>query len=260
MTLSTHISAAVRACDLLGELADQHAWGVVTGDTRFPDVHDANRALVVGDLTPSLTDVMTALTSMRARTGVSFEQLEVVDVAVHASLHDELTAEFGPGQRFVVMRAEHEPSLDDRYGSFSIHDSPAPDEGFWLDVKRAALHGVAIPESVVRQIARRDLVTHFPHGRRLFVARDGEAALAAVATVHAFGAAALVDDVATLPHQRRRGAATAAVRGLVKDARNRQPSAELFLFAAENGDARRVYERLGFRVNAVSAQFHREGT
>ena len=258
MSLGTHISAALRACDSLGELCDEHAWGTVTGDTRFPDVRDANRALVVGDVTASLDDVMTALTSMRTRTGVTFEQLEVVDVEAQASLHDELTAEFGPGQRFVVMRAEREPNLDDRYRSFAVQDSPAPDEGFWLEVKRAALHGAAIPESVMRQLARRDLITHFPYGRRLFVARDGDAVVAAVATVHAFGAAALVDDVATLPHQRRRGAATAAVRGLVEDVRNRQPSAELFLFASEHGEAQRVYERLGFRVIAVSVQFHRD--
>jgi ribosomal protein S18 acetylase RimI-like enzyme len=258
VTVSTHISAALRACDSLGELCDEHAWGTVTGDTRFPDVHDANRALVVGDLMPSLTDVMTALTLMRTRTGVSFEQLEVVDVDAHATLHDELTAEFGPGQRFVVMRAEQEPSLDERYASFAVHESPAPDEPFWLKVKRAALHGVAIPEGVIDQITRRDLVVHFAHGRRLFVARR-DATLAAVASVHAFGAAALVDDVATLPEQRRRGAATAAVRALVEDARKQQQS-EIFLFAAEHSDAQRVYERLGFRVIAVAAQFHREGS
>jgi ribosomal protein S18 acetylase RimI-like enzyme len=256
VTISRHISEALRACDSLGELCDEHAWGTVTGDTRFPDVHDANRALVVGDVTPSLDDVMTALTSVRTRTGVSFEQLEVVDVDAHARLHDELTVEFGPGQRFVGMRAEQEPSLDDRYGSFSVQESPAPDEAFWLEVKRAALHGVAIPEGVMRQITRRDVAVHFSQGRRLFVARL-DAAVAAVASVHAFGAAALVDDVATLPEQRRRGAATAAVRALLEDARKQQ-QAELFLFAAEHSDAQRVYKRLGFRVIAVSTQFHRE--
>jgi ribosomal protein S18 acetylase RimI-like enzyme len=256
VTISTHISAALRACDSLGELCDEHPWGTVTGDTRFPDVHDANRVLVVGSVTPSLADVMTALTSVRTRTGVSFEQVEVVDVDAHATLRDELTAEFGPGKRFVVMRAEEEPSLDDRYGSFAVHESPAPDEAFWLEVKRAALHGVAIPEGVIRQITRRDLAVHFSHGRRLFVARL-DATVAAVASVHAFGPAALVDDVATLPEQRRRGAATAAVSALLEDAR-KQEQKELFLFAAEHGDAQRVYERLGFRVIAVSAQFHRE--
>jgi GNAT superfamily N-acetyltransferase len=256
VTVSTHISAALRACDSLGELCDEHAWGTVTGDTRFPDVHDANRALVVGDVTASLDDVMTALTSVRTRTGVGFEQLEVVDVDAHARLHDELTAEFGPGQRFVVMRAEHEPNLDDRYRSFVVHESPAPDEAFWLEVKRAALHGVDIPEGVIRQITHRDLVVHYSHGRRLFVARL-DATVAAVAAVHAFGAAALVDDVATLLERRRRGAATAAVRALVEDARRQQQN-ELFLFAAEHSEAQRVYERLGFRVIAVSAQFHRE--
>jgi GNAT superfamily N-acetyltransferase len=256
VTVSAHISAALRAGDSLGELCDEHAWGTVAGDPRYPDVHDANRALVVGDVTPSLDDVMTALTSVRARSGCSFEQLEVVDVDAHATLYDELTVEFGPGQRFAVMRAEQEPSLDDRYLSFAVHESPPPDEAFWLEVKRAALHGVAIPEGVIRQITRRALDVHFSRGRRLFVARL-DATVAAVASVHAFGAAALVDDVATLPEQRRRGAATAAVHALVEDAREQQQN-ELFLFAAEHGDGQRVYERLGFRVIAVSAQFHRE--
>jgi ribosomal protein S18 acetylase RimI-like enzyme len=256
VTVSAYISAALRACDSLGELCQEYAWGTVAGDTRFPDVHDANRALVVGDLTPSLGDVMASVTALRARTGVSFEQVEIVDIVAHATLHDEMTAEFGPGQRFVVMRAEQAPSLDDRYASVSVEESPAPDEDFWLAIKRAALHGVTIPDAVVRQLTQRDLIVHFPRGRRLFVARrDGSAA--AVAAVHAFGPAALVDDVATLPQQRRRGAATAAMRGLMEDARNRQAS-ELFLFAAEHGDAQRIYERLGFRVIAVSAQFHRD--
>jgi ribosomal protein S18 acetylase RimI-like enzyme len=256
VSVGAHISAALRVCDSLGELCQEYAWGSVAGDTRFPDVHDANRALVVGVLTPPLSDVMAAVSAMRTRTGVSFEQVEVVDIVAHATLHEEMTAEFGRGQRFVVMRAEQAPSLDDRYASFSVEESPAPDEDFWLEIKRAALHGVTIPEAVVRQLTQRDLIVHFHHGRRLFVARS-DGSVAAVAAMHTFGSAALVDDVATLPQQRRRGAATAAVRGLMEEAQNRQAS-ELFLFAAEHGDAQRIYERLGFRVIAVSAQFHRD--
>jgi len=256
VTVSAPIRAALRACDSLGELCDEHAWGTVSGDTRFPDVHDANRALVVGDVTPSLNAVMAALSAMRTHTGVSFEQVELVDVVAHTALHDEMTAEFGPGQRFVMMRAEQASSLDDRYRSFVVEESSAPDGDFWLEIKRAALHGVDIPDDVVRQITRRSLVVHFSRGRRLFIARS-DASVAAVATVHAFGSAALVDDVATLPQQRRRGAATAALRGLMNAARAQQGS-ELFLFTAEHGDAQRIYERLGFRVVAVSAQFHRD--
>jgi GNAT superfamily N-acetyltransferase len=236
----------------------RYPWGTVVADDRYPDVFDANRAMVVGGVTPSMDAVISALDASRRRSDARYQQIELVDVEAHAPLYTEVLSWMGPAERFAVMVAGEACVATAQDGGATVVERRPPDETAWLDAKRSVVEDDSeIPEVALRQMIRRDVAVFFPAGRRLFeVRRDGETA--GMATLLSLRRVGLVDDVATAPRHRRLGIAAALIGRIVGESRAAGDVA-LMLFTAEQGNARRVYERLGFSVVAASAQFHRPG-
>ena len=93
-------------------------------------------------------------------------------------------------------------------------------------------------------------------GMRLFTAvRGGE--VAAYASLLSLGGVGLIDSVATLPDHRRRGLATSLVAAVIA-ASSAAGNQATCLFTGEGSDPQRMYNRLGMRMVARVAQFHRE--
>lgn len=236
----------------------RHPWGTVVADERYPDVFDANRAMVVGGVTPSVDEVIRALDEARRRSGARYQQIELVDVEAHAPLYTEMLSSMGPAQRFAVMVAGEGCVATAQDGGATVVERDPPDETAWLDAKRSVVEDHSeIPEVALRQMICRDVSVFFPAGRRVFeVLRHGETA--GMATLLSLQRVGLIDDVATASRHRRQGIATALIGRIMGESRAAGDVA-LMLFTAEQGNARRLYERLGFSVVAASAQFHRPG-
>ena len=246
--------------EALGERCVRFRWGVVTADSRFPDVHDANHALVLGENTPKSEEVLEALRDVHAHLRTAFEQVEVVDVQTHASLCDALQRHFGEPRGFALMLADAESRVQP---SAEVVELPPPDEPAWLALRRAAheetvsgrAHTALIPDDVLRQLARRTLVVFFPAGRRLFAVTQAGRSVSA-ATMQCIADVGLIDDVVTTPECRRRGYATAVVSAALNTALG-AGARHVILFTDERGAARQMYERIGFTEIARSAQFHK---
>lgn len=235
-----------RALD--GLFADVHGtpWGAVITDGRFPSVWDANYARV-DTATPGLgaAEVERALLPELERVGS--RTLHVVSLLPESTTR--LLTEFsGRGFRLgweVVMELRSGiPAL----GRVQAEELQGGRE-LWGAVRTTlGLFGSArSSDAVIDQLQRIERDVLAPGGKRWFGIRDANGAVASVAALMMLDGVAYIDNVATLPHARGRGLATAVTGHVATVAREAGAEVTCLLMDPDQPSISRLYGRLGFR-------------
>lgn len=251
-------------------------WGAVVSDARFPKIYDANHANIL-EPGPSVTlaDVREPLRRRVRELRLTYEHVEVADLDAPCPATDELVAMHrGPLQPDVVMVYEGPLAHAARGargegGAVGLDDGevrvrPAgPDDPWFTEFQQACFLAYAegqegiptlvVDEDVARQLAERGRIVEIPAGQRFFVGMVDEEPAGTTALVSLEGVGYL-DNVVTLTRHRRHGVATATVTAAVR-ASLAHGDTTTFLLTDENGPARSLYERLGFRVVGRSTAF-----
>ncbi len=229
----------------LNQRCRRTAWGAVVSDPRFPLVWDANHAAILEDVDGlSGEEIRGVLHPALRDAGAPFEHLEFWEPAETPALRD-LRRE---GNR-------RDPDLDLVFhgaapaapsSAFEIREIDDPDDRFldWYRDSRVEFGGDLSGE-VLDQLLGRDLIVFLPAGLRWFVAYAGGAPAGFTSLISLAGIGYL-DGVITMPAFRRKGVATATVTAAIRASLG-QGDAFVHLLAEERGQARRLYERLGFR-------------
>jgi ribosomal protein S18 acetylase RimI-like enzyme len=239
----------------LGLRTARTSWGAVATDQRYPLVWDANNATV---LEPAKGLTAAAIRAdlgpaLRAA-GAPYEHVEFWDTSAGGPALEEYRR---TGQRpdpDVVMVLDR---LAPPGGEAGVQTLEArPDRSFW-DWYRESLRefGTAQSEDLLDQMSGRAAEVFVPAGLRFYVGlldgqRVGYASLLSLERV------GYLDNVVTMPSFRRRGVASATVRAAVL-ASLAGGDRHVFLLAEKDGEPQRLYERLGFRVQAAIESFTR---
>jgi GNAT superfamily N-acetyltransferase len=119
--------------------------------------------------------------------------------------------------------------------AWMLLESPAPDGATfpWATTREAALRFAAHEETVAAL-----------RGSRALIARDDDGTPIGFASFSAHGGAAEIEQAYVTPSRRGHGTGGA----LVSAAARRSGAAETWILADDEGDSKRLYERLGFRT------------
>ncbi|MDQ6692696.1 MAG: GNAT family N-acetyltransferase [Candidatus Dormibacteraeota bacterium] len=235
-----------------------YRWGTVNRNASFANIYDANRAWVFDDVTPSLSELRTAMEQAQHIAPVDFTQVEVVDTIVRGGLMAELSAWLGPPSATFALMVSSETGASgpaSRPKAIVVAERPFPVRERWLELLLAGhAQDDGIPLRVVGEMATRDIGVLALAGMRLFTATLGAETIG-YATLWSRMDVGLIDNVATLPAFRRRGVATAVVTAALAASREAGDGLTC-LFTREESSAQRLYEDLGMRSVARVAQFH----
>lgn len=235
-----------RALD--GLFADVHPtpWGAVVTDGRFPSVWDANYARVeAASPGPVAAEVERALVPELRRVGSSTVHVVSLDPASTTRLLSELSTRGHRLEWEVVMETGSSTAGDSRV---AVEEVP-PGPELWDAVRETlGLFGTsrAAPD-VVDQLQRIERDVLAPGGKRWFGARGEDGRLASIAALMVLDGVAYVDNVATLPHARGRGLASAVTSHLVREALTAGAITTCLLADPDRPEVIRLYEGLGFR-------------
>lgn len=239
----THLEPLLRfwrAHDALFERVEPTEWGAVVSDARFPIIREPNYARVEDAEPVGLAEIEDRLVPAMRRTGspaahvVVFHPEEQTDVIAEASTRGERIA------WDLVMQIRSASGS----GPDHVREVANPGEDFWqIHRASAALFDIE-GEETLDQLQAMERTVMVPGGRRWFVAQE-DGAPVALGALMVLGGTGFVDHVVTFPHARRRGHGAALTRRLVFEAS--QAGAErTTLLADPEGDAVRIYERIGF--------------
>ena len=228
-----------RAQDAVFERVETAWWGAVVSDARFPALQEPNYARVETRQPVALPEIEDGLLPAMRESGctrahvVIFHPEDQTDLIAAASTR---------GDRIVwdLVMVRSGPDAGPRHGE----EVSELDEAFWgVHRDSARLFDVSDEETLDQlQALERDVLV--PAGRRWFwVTDDGRAV--ALGALLVLERTAFVDHVVTFPAARRRGHAEALTRRLVAEA-SAMGAARTYLLADPEGDAVRVYERVGF--------------
>jgi ribosomal protein S18 acetylase RimI-like enzyme len=229
-----------RAHDALFERVEPAPWGAVVSDARFPVIREPNYARVEAIRPVGLAEIEGRLLPAMRRTGSPSAHV----VVFHPEDQTDLVAEASTrGERItwdLVMRIG---GLGDP-GPDHVEEVAGPDAGFWrIHRASAALFDIE-GEVTLDQLQAMEQAVMVPAGRRWFVAVD-EGRSVALAALMVLDGTAFVDHVVTFPQARRKGHAAALTRRVVFEAA--AASAEgTYLLADPEGEAVRIYDRIGF--------------
>jgi ribosomal protein S18 acetylase RimI-like enzyme len=243
------------ACEL-GERVIRTPWGLVSTDSRYPIIYDANNASVLEPgQQPTLEDIRSVLHPALLEAGATQEHIEFWESTGRSPAQLELRKEGGRPQWDAVMVFEG-PLAAAPASDVVVREITEPDEELWSWYSATRVEfGEANTPDVLDQLLARDRTVFHPAGLRWFIAfLDGE--MGGVATLLSLESVGYVDGVVTLPAFRKRGVASATVARAVRasdDAGNRS----LFLLTDDGSDAQRLYERLGFRTASTIETFSR---
>jgi ribosomal protein S18 acetylase RimI-like enzyme len=241
-------------------------WGFVTVDPLFPLVRDANNATVlepVSDL--GYEDIAAALLWELRTAGVEFEHIEFWETSAANRALEEMRR-WGSRMRpdLVMVSAPDHSQNETQFVSGSAHrsaevdvrDMDRPDESFWPWF-RSSLNefGVELTDDVLDQMVARTREVFVPAGMRWFVAFIG-GDLAGYTSYLSLRGVGYIDYVLTMPAFRGRGVAMATVSHALQASRA-GGDRSLFLLTEDGNPAQRLYERLGFSVEAKVESFTR---
>lgn len=230
-----------RAQDALFEAVHPTPWGAVVTDRRYPAIQESNYARVETEHPVPIAAIEDALLPALERSGCGREHVVVfhpddqTDLLVEASTRGERLA----WDLVMVHRGAVEHASDD-----PVEEVLEPDDAF-LHTYRASLELFDLHDPVMHdQLAAIERDVLLPAGHRWFVVPEpaGPAALAALLMLEGI---AFLDVVATFPHARRRGYATALTRRILVEAAA-AGAERTYLLAEPRGIAARLYRRLGF--------------
>jgi ribosomal protein S18 acetylase RimI-like enzyme len=229
-----------RAQDDLFERTEARWWGAVVSDARFPAIQEPNYARVetrqpvrLEEIEGSLLPAMRASGSERSHV-VVFHPEDQTDLIAAASTRGERIV-----WDLVMVAAGREVEPMGEVEEVSAFDGP-----FWSDHRDSArLFDISDADTLDQlQTMERDVL--IPAGRRWFSVIDGgrRVALAALLVLERTG---FVDHVVTFPYARRRGHAEMLTRRCVSEA-TEMGADRVYLLAEPDGDAVRIYDRIGF--------------
>jgi ribosomal protein S18 acetylase RimI-like enzyme len=236
------MAALWRRLDERFERVEPQPWGAVVTDARYPVVWDVNYARVEAD------DPRVGLDTVREALEPALERVGALHRHVVVFHPERLTgliaAASSAGARLtwdLVMTLETPPSA----GEAAAAVEEAEPDGTLLEAVRRSLHefDVTDPE-VADQLMSIEREVMLPAGKRWFRVGSpgGEAALGSLMLVEDV---ALVDHIVTMPYARRRGYADAMVRRIATES-FAAGARTVVLMTDPGGDARRIYERIGF--------------
>lgn len=225
--------------DLFGRTESQW-WGAVVSDARFPAIQEPNYARVETRQPVRLEEIEgPLLPAMRAAGGsrshvVVFHPEDQTELVAAASTRGERVA-----WDLVMATAGRDVEPPPHVEEITAFDDP-----FWaLHRDSARLFDVTEDDTLDQlQALERDVL--IPGGRRWFAVHDGDRPVA-LAALLVFERTGFVDHVVTFPSARRRGHAEALTRRVVAEARA-MGAERTFLLADPEGDAVRIYGRVGF--------------
>ncbi|HYV02810.1 MAG TPA: GNAT family N-acetyltransferase [Actinomycetota bacterium] len=240
----------------LGQRTARTPWGAVTTDRRYPLVWDANNATVLEPAKGLTAAAIRAdLAPALHAAGAPFEHVEFWDISAGGPALEEYRRSGQRPDPDMVMVLDR-LALPGRGGSVQTLEVARPDRSFW-DWYRESLHefGTAKSEDLLDQMTDRTAQVFVPAGLRFYVGLlDGQrVGYASLLSLEGVG---YLDHVVTMPSLRRRGVATATVTAAVQASLS-GGDRHLFLLAERDGEPQRLYERLGFRVQAAVESFTR---
>jgi ribosomal protein S18 acetylase RimI-like enzyme len=228
-------------------------WGMVFSDPRFPLLYDANHAAVLEEIPGlGLEEVRADLLPALREAGAPHEQIEFW--ASHGSPAVGHMREVVGDTRDVVMVFAGQPA--DVGSGVHVAEVVEPNADFlaWYRESRSDFgERRELGPAVMEQMYRRDIEVFLPRGLRFFVGFvDGQ--MAGQATLLGIDGVGYLDSVVTRPEFRRRGVATATVLRAVQAGIERGDDL-VHLLAVKDSGPQRLYERLGFRVEADVVSF-----
>ena len=261
MPLPDPIRAFLYAYEALGETCVRTPWGLVTSDARYPDIYDANKAMVL-ESAPNLTlsDMRRELIPVLDAVGIAFEHVEFMCLADPMPAVAEAAAVCGRSHPDAVMAFDAEDVPDPTHLSAArVREVTEPDGAFWdAWIGSRPEFGIAMPEGALSQLLAGDQERFASNGMRIFAGYldDDADRLAGFCSLISMEGAGYVDSVVTVRDLRRRGVASAVVCTAVRASR-RAGDRATFLLAELDGRPQRLYERLGFRTLARANGFTR---
>ncbi len=264
MELPHPVRVFCRAAAELGERTVRTRWGVVMTDSRYPLIWDANNAAVL-EPASNLTaeEIREALLPELRAAGAPIEHVEFWDPSGSQAQeelrqaqdpawrahrpHTDAVMAFRPGVGAATRAARHGVGVEK---PFQL------DEDFWTWYRTSLPEfGDELSAEVLDQMVARIRTVFVPAGLRFLVGwHEGERA--GYTSLLSLGGVGYLDGVVTMPGFRRRGVASATVQAAVEASRA-AGDRFLFLLTETDGRARRLYERLGFRLESVVESFTR---
>ena len=228
-----------RAHDDLFERTEATWWGAVVSDARFPAIQEPNYARVETRQPVRLEEIEDALVPAIRASGSERSHV----VIFHPEDQTELVAAASTrGDRIawdLVMAAgrDVEPTGE-------VEEVSAFDASFWSVHRDSARLFDVTDDDTLDQLQAMERDVLVPAGRRWFSVLDRGRRVALAALLVLEGTA-FIDHVVTFPEARRRGHAGALTRRLVSEAAA-MGADRTFLLAEPEGDAVRIYDRIGF--------------
>jgi ribosomal protein S18 acetylase RimI-like enzyme len=216
-------------------------WGAIVTDGRFPRIWDANYARVdaegvrLHDLEHDLTQALRAI-------GATTFHVVVFDPEGSPGLLTDLSSRAHRLSWDVLMEATSEPPPND-----VRIDALGSDDALWAAVRDSfGLFGVDPRESVAQLKAiETDVLT--PGGKRWYGVRGDDGEIVSLAALLVLDSVGYIDNVATFPHARGRGYASALASHLVRTAADMGTDATFLIADPDDQPVVRLYERIGFR-------------
>jgi len=231
--------ASVRAQDALFERVEITWWGAVVSDARFPRIQEPNYARVethqpvgLAEIEEALLPAMRESASPRSHVVVFYPEDQTDLVAAASTRGDRIAWDL------VMVTSGPELAAPEH-----VEEVSELDEGFWAVHRDSARLFDVSEEDTLDQLQAMEREVLIPAGRRWFAVIDGHRrALAALLVLER---TAFIDHVATFPAARRRGHAEALTQRLLSEAMA-SGAERTFLLADPEGDAVRIYDRVGF--------------
>ena len=236
-----------RAHDDLFERTEARWWGAVVSDARFPAIQEPNYARVetrqpvrLEEIEDALVPAMRASGSERSHVVIFHPEDQTELVAAASTRGDRIAWDLV----MVVAGRDVGPTGEDVEPPGEVEEVSAFDGAFWSVHRDSARLFDVTDDDTLDQLQAMERDVLIPAGRRWFSVLDGgrRVALAALLVLER---TAFVDHVVTFPEARRRGHAGALTRQLVAEAAA-MGADRTFLLAEPEGDAVRVYDRIGF--------------
>ncbi|MEX0983709.1 MAG: GNAT family N-acetyltransferase [Actinomycetota bacterium] len=243
MSIPTHVHRFWMAMDAL--FSDVHAtpWGAVLTDGRYPRVWDANYARVDTAGPVRAAQIEAELLPRLQVAGAGTMHVVTFHHEAHISLLSELSTR---GHRLVwdlVMQGtdavDHDPAR-------TVEDID-PGTELWDSVGASLSLFGADPGDAVDQLRAIESDVMAPGGKRWFCVRDDEGRVVSLAAVLVLEGVGYIDNVATFPHARGRGYASALTDHAARHARRHGADHVILLADPDDTSAVAIYRRLGFR-------------
>jgi ribosomal protein S18 acetylase RimI-like enzyme len=229
-----------RAHDDLFDRTDPRWWGAVVSDARFPAIQEPNYARVetrhpvrLEEIEEALVPAMRASGSERSHVVIFHPEDQTELIAAASTRGDRIAWDLV----MVAPGRDLEPTGE-------VEEISGLDASFWAVHRDSARQFDVTDDDRLDQLQAMERDVLVPAGRRWFSVLDGgrRVALAALLVLERTG---FVDHVVTFPEARRRGHAGALTRRVVSEATG-MGADRTYLLAEPEGDAVRVYDRIGF--------------